>query len=220
MTDENEGYLAGEIPDGRTTLFGSAVEANIRIAWRSLSEDVGDGLIVARTQSSVNGEWRVTGLDIRELYDVIGSLDGYEDKIVSLVQPVPIYWGFVDDGIYPNETFTGVNGHLTVIGGLPPYTFELIDAEPSGLTVNFNGRFVSVSGEAEDLPDGAHYIRAKATASNGIEILFEIPIYIGFNAPSVFGAQKAPLFRPTWFKNQKLGLFRPTWLKVKALELD
>lgn len=212
-----DGYLAGEYPGGTTTLEGQPVEADIRIAWRSANQADGDGRIVARTRSDASGEWRVIGLSLDELFDVIGSLEGYEDKIVSSVSPVPISFAYTQDSLYPNSAYNGMEGELTVIGGLPPYTFSLIDDLPEGMTANFDRRIVTLEGTT-DLPDGAYYIRAEVTSSNNVYLEFEIPIYIGFNPPDDFTAEHAALHRPTHLKHGASGVWRPTWLEFKVNE--
>ena len=211
----NEGYLAGEYPGGTTTLEGTPVAADIRIAWRSPDEGPNDGLIVARTRSNISGEWQVLGLTMGELYDVIGSLDGYQDKIVAGVSPVPVNYAYTEDSLYPNSDYNGMEGYMTVIGGLPPYTFTLLDIEPDGITVNFDRRTITLDGTT-DLPDGAYYLAAKVESSNGVELEFEIPIYIGFNSPDDFRLEHAALHRPTHLKFGANGMWRPTWLQFKV----
>jgi hypothetical protein len=44
--------------------------------------------LVAKTQSAPDGTWRVDGLNPNLRYDVVGRKDGFNDVIVSNVQPV------------------------------------------------------------------------------------------------------------------------------------
>lgn len=211
-----EGYLAGEYPGGTTTLEGSPVAADIRIAWRSPDQGVDDGLIVARTRSNSSGEWQVLGLTMGQLYDVIGSLEGYQDKIVACVSPVPVNFAFVEDSLKPAPDYGGgMVGELIVVGGLPPYTFTLLDDEPEGIEINFDRRTVTLDGIAE-LPDGAYYIRAEVLSSNGVTLEFDIPIYVGFNPPGSFSIERTALFRPSHLKFGVEILNRPHWLKVRV----
>lgn len=81
------GYLAGEYPDGLTTVDGVPVSATVRVFIRSPMPAV-DGLMVAEVQSGNDGTWRVDGLDPDLVYDVVARKDGHNDTIVAGVSPV------------------------------------------------------------------------------------------------------------------------------------
>lgn len=82
------GYLAGEYPNGATTVEGVPQPAEIRILWRDPNGGMYDGYVVARAVSGVDGTWRVDGLDPTQRYDVVGRKAGFNDVIVSNVQPM------------------------------------------------------------------------------------------------------------------------------------
>lgn len=79
------GYLAGEFPDGATTVGGVPVSAVVRVLLRTTGE--GDGTLVAQVESAADGTWRVDGLDPAKKYDVVGRRALFNDVIVSNVSP-------------------------------------------------------------------------------------------------------------------------------------
>lgn len=81
------GYLAGEFPDGITTIDGVPNPATIRVLLRTSSDHPGDGVLVAEVQSNQDGTWRVDGLNQNLRYDVVGRSEGFNDVIVANVQP-------------------------------------------------------------------------------------------------------------------------------------
>ena len=82
------GFLAGEFPRGITTLEGAPTQAEVRVLWRGPAGHPSDGVLVAKAQSASDGTWRVDGLSPDLRYDVVGRKDGFNDVIVSNVQPV------------------------------------------------------------------------------------------------------------------------------------
>ena len=82
-----DGYLAGEFPDGITTVEGVPVSATVRILCRPEADALGDGVVVAQVQSAPDGTWRVDGLNPALKYDVVGRKAGLKDVIMSNVQP-------------------------------------------------------------------------------------------------------------------------------------
>ena len=82
------GYLSGEFPGGTTTVEGVPTQAEVRVLWRGPAGHPSDGVLVAKTQSAPDGTWRVEGLNPNLRYDVVGRKDGFNDVIVSNVQPV------------------------------------------------------------------------------------------------------------------------------------
>ena len=82
------GFLAGEFPSGTTTVEGVPTQAEVRVLWRGPAGHPSDGVLVAKTQSAPDGTWRVDGLNPDLRYDVVGRKDGFNDVIVSNVQPV------------------------------------------------------------------------------------------------------------------------------------
>ena len=84
------GYLAGEFPDGITTVGGVPTGATVRILYRPESGAPGDGLVVAEVQSAADGTWRVEGLDESLKYDVVGRKADRNDVIMAGVTPAPM----------------------------------------------------------------------------------------------------------------------------------
>lgn len=82
-----DGYLAGEFPDGITTVGGAPVAATVRILYRPESGEPGDGVVVAEVQSAVDGTWRVGALNTMLRYDVVGRKDGFNDTIMANIAP-------------------------------------------------------------------------------------------------------------------------------------
>lgn len=82
------GRLAGEFPDGITTVEGVPVSAEVRILLRRVTGQAGDGAIVAVVQSAADGTWEVTGLPMGFKYDVVARLAGQNDVIMSDITPM------------------------------------------------------------------------------------------------------------------------------------
>ena len=82
------GRLAGEFPDGITTVEGVPVPAEVRVLLRRASGQVGDGAVVAVVQSAADGTWEVTGLPEGFTFDVTARLAGQNDVIMSDITPV------------------------------------------------------------------------------------------------------------------------------------
>ncbi len=70
-----DGYLAGEPPNGLTTVAGVPESAEVRVLLRCAGRH--DGALVAKTVSSNTGQWRIDGLDPDLKYDVVGRQDGF-----------------------------------------------------------------------------------------------------------------------------------------------
>ncbi|WP_295977994.1 hypothetical protein [uncultured Variovorax sp.] len=81
------GYLAGESPDGTTTVQGVPQSAVVRILYRPVSAAPGDGVVVAEVVSAADGTWRVDGLNPALKFDVVGRKNGHNDVIVANVSP-------------------------------------------------------------------------------------------------------------------------------------
>lgn len=81
------GYLAGDYPDGITSVNSIPVSAIVRVLYRPTSGEPGDGTVVAETLSGVDGTWRVSGLNPDFKYDVVSRYAGRNDVIQSNVSP-------------------------------------------------------------------------------------------------------------------------------------
>lgn len=82
------GRLAGDFPDGITTVDSVPVPAEVRILLRTASGAVGDGAVVAVVQSAPDGTWEVLGLPPGFKYDVVGRKAGENDVIMADITPV------------------------------------------------------------------------------------------------------------------------------------
>jgi hypothetical protein len=81
------GRLAGEFPDGTTTVDGVPVAAEVRVLLRTASSATGDGAVVAVVQSAPDGTWLVANLPPGLKFDVVGRKSGHNDVIVANVSP-------------------------------------------------------------------------------------------------------------------------------------
>lgn len=80
------GYLGGDYPLGTAKIEGAPSIVEIRVLWRGHGVD--DGCLVAKTLSDNTGTWRVSNLNSNLRYDVIARKDGFNDLIMSNVNPV------------------------------------------------------------------------------------------------------------------------------------
>ena len=81
------GRLAGDFPDGITTVDSVPVPAEVRILLRTASGAIGDGAVVAVVQSAPDGTWEVLGLPKGFTYDVVARLAGQNDVIMAGITP-------------------------------------------------------------------------------------------------------------------------------------
>lgn len=84
------GLLSGSLPVGIVTVEGAPAVATIRVQLR-YPGDPDDGIHVAETTSAADGTWVVAGLNEALAFDVIARFSGYNDVIISNVNP---YIGF------------------------------------------------------------------------------------------------------------------------------
>ena len=83
---EGYGYLAGEFPDGITTRLDTPISSTIKVLHTTADGRTGK---VAEAVSNPDGTWAVHGLDPSKKFDVICSLPGFNDLILSKVSPTP-----------------------------------------------------------------------------------------------------------------------------------
>ena len=82
------GFLSSEYPVFITSVEGVPTSCEVRVLLHRSSGQLGDGVVVATTQSGQNGVWMVTGLNPELHYDVVCRHAGYNDMILSNIQPV------------------------------------------------------------------------------------------------------------------------------------
>ena len=82
------GELRGVYPSAPTTVEGVPVSAQVFVRYRANElGGLGDGALVAVTESSPAGEWDVQGVNGRLRYDVFARLAGENDALQSSVRP-------------------------------------------------------------------------------------------------------------------------------------
>lgn len=190
------GYLAGEHPDGLTTLDKDPVSATVRAVLREHGGP-NDGCLAGEVLSGPTGEWSIEGLSPARQYDVIGRMEGHNDVIVASVTPVPIDRMFTVGMLKPSMTFNEMEGALSVVGGVPPYIMQVIDPPPEGMTIALDRRDILVIGTTSAAPD-VYVAKVIITSSNDLtlEVLIEIPT-AGVIKPVNFAGELAKLFKPT-----------------------
>lgn len=83
------GILSGTFPLSLLTNGGNLPsQSDIRILYRPESGDFGDGLVVATTTCDVDGTWQVSELNEDLKFDIVARIPGFNDVIISDVQPV------------------------------------------------------------------------------------------------------------------------------------
>lgn len=192
------GYLAGEHPDGLTTLDKEPVSATVRVVLREQGSP-NDGCLVGEVASGPDGEWSIGGVSPARQYDVIGRMDGHNDVIVAAVTPAPLDRMFTVGKLKPNMTFDGMEGSLSVVGGTPPYIMQVIDPPPEGMTIALDRRDILIIGTTSAEPD-VYVARVVITSGNDLtlEVSIEIPTS-GVVEPAAFTGELAKLFKPTRF---------------------
>lgn len=83
------GLLSGSFPLNMVTQGGNLPsQAEIRTLYRPNTGDPGDGILVATTTCNADGTWQVSGLDENSKFDIVARIPGFNDVIISNVQPV------------------------------------------------------------------------------------------------------------------------------------
>ena len=193
------GYFAGEAPDGLTTVAGVPVAAQVQVLWRDSADPAATETLVAQTTSSAGGQWQITGINPDLQYVVRGRKAGFDD--VTVVGAVPTRTDVVSAvGSFTTDPDTNsITGQAWAEGGLPPYSFTRMDAAAPGITADFSGRYVTLSG-FDFLPQQRPYaFDVQVETGNGLDQIVSIPIYAGLGTPRQLAANNAALFRPTFF---------------------
>ena len=134
------GLLSGSFPLSMITQGGNLPsQADIRILYRPEQGAGGDGYVVATTTCNADGTWQVSGLDENLKFDIVARIPGYNDVIISDVQPTgaPLSAHFAnlkEEYEYGEE----VNIQVVALGGRPPYVYEAITL-PDGLSLSPDG---------------------------------------------------------------------------------
>lgn len=138
------GLLSGTFPLNMTTQAGNLPsQANIRILYRPEQGADADGIVVATTTCNADGTWQVSGLDENSKFDIVARIPGFNDVIISNVQPTgaPLSAHFANlKEEYEFEEEVSIQ--VVALGGRPPYTFTAIEL-PEGLSINSNTGIIS-----------------------------------------------------------------------------
>lgn len=208
------GYFAGESPDGLTTVAGVPVAAQVQVLWRDSADPEATETLVAQTTSGTNGQWQITGINPDLQYVVRGRKTGFDD--VTVVGAVPTRTDVVSaSGSFTTDPDTdSIVGEALVEGGLPPYSFTRVDAAAPGITADFSGRHITLSG-FDFLPQQRPYaFDVQVQTGNGLDQIVSIPIYAGLGTPRQLAANGAALFRPTFLSTTPKWLFAPLLFKL------
>lgn len=170
------GYLAGEAPDGLTTVVSVPVTATVQVLWRD--PDTDDEHLVASTTSAPDGTWRITGLNHELNYIVRGIKAGWNDVTVVGAAPTRMDLVTATGTLETNEDGNGVAGSMLIEGGLPPYSVSVIDPLPYGLTPVFDYRTLTIAGTSDDW--GRWRATVRVTASNAVFV--DVPVTVDVNA--------------------------------------
>lgn len=164
------GYLAGEAPDGLTTVVAVPVPATVQVLWRDPETD--EEHLVASTTSASDGTWRITGLNHELEYVVRGIKDGWNDVTVVGVTPTRMDVVTATGVLETNEDSNGVAGSMLIEGGLPPYSVSVIDPLPYGLAPAIDYRTLTIVGTSDDW--GTWDATLRVTASNAVYV--DVPV--------------------------------------------
>lgn len=86
---EGVGLLSGSFPLSMVTQEGNLPsQAEVRILYRPNTGGLGDGTLVATTTCNADSTWQVSGLNENLKYDIVARILGFNDVLISDVQPV------------------------------------------------------------------------------------------------------------------------------------
>ena len=170
------GFFAGEAPDGLTTIAGTPTSASVRVYWRDSADPDAPDVLVASTQSAADGTWQIAGLNPVLRYIVRAQKSQFDD--VTVVGAAPSRTDVIAyvDNLEPTEDFDGLTGHVLLDSGLPPFTCEVIESLPYGLSARVEGRKLLIEGVSTD--EGVWSSAVRVTASNGVWVDVPVPVQI------------------------------------------
>lgn len=173
------GFFAGEAPDGLTTIAGTPTSAQVRVYWRDPADPQAPDVLVAQTASAPDGTWRITGLNPALRYVVRAQKSQFDD--VTVVGAAPSRSDVIAyvDHLEPTEDFDGLTGYVLLDSGFPPFTCQVIQPLPYGLTARVEGRKLLIEGASEDGGDWDSVVRV--TASNGAWV--DVPVQVQIQLP-------------------------------------
>ncbi len=172
------GFFAGEAPDGLTTIAGTPTSASVRVYWRDPADPQAPDVLVASTQSAADGTWQIAGLNPSLRYVVRAQKSQFDD--VTVVGAAPSrsdVIAYVDQLVPREDEFgdvDGLAGHVLLDSGLPPFTCQVIEPLPYGLTARVDGRKLVIEGVSTD--NGLWDSVVRVTASNGV--VADVPVEV------------------------------------------
>lgn len=180
------GFFAGEAPDGLTTIAGTPTSASVRVYWRDPADPDAPDVLVASTQSAADGTWQIAGLNPALRYVVRAQKSQFDD--VTVVGAAPSRSDVIAyvDRLEQSEEFDGLTGHVLLDSGLPPFTCQVIEPLPYGLSARIEGRKLLIEGASSDA--GLWESVVRVTASNGVWV--DVPVQV----------EIIQLFDPHWDK--------------------
>ena len=142
--DPGIGILSGSFPLSLLTDKDSApTQAVVRVLYRTEEGHPGDGVLITSTTCNADGTWQVAGLNEDEKFDVVARIPGFNDVIISDVQPAgaPLSAHFADlkeEYEYSEE----VEIQVVALGGRPPYIYQAVTL-PDGLSINSDTGYIT-----------------------------------------------------------------------------
>lgn len=140
------GVLSGALPDAITSILGVPAVADIRVLYRPAGGALGDGVLVARTTSAVNGSWQVSGLNPALKYDVVARISGYNDMVWSGVSPVSTYVFSVSGSFTIGTDSVSLQSTIAIVG-VGPFQVFVSGSQPPGITFVISGSSVVALGK-------------------------------------------------------------------------
>ena len=172
------GFFAGEAPDGLTTVYGDPIPADVFVYWRDQDNPLEKEVLVGAAKSAQDGTWRIMGLNYNLQYVIRARAQGYDDATVVGAAPSRSdVIAYVDQLVPREDVFgdvDGLTGHVLLDSGLPPFTCEVIEPLPYGLSARVEGRKLLIKGVSTD--NGLWESVVRVTASNAVWV--DVPVQV------------------------------------------
>lgn len=177
------GFFAGEAPDGLTTIAGTPTSASVRVYWRDPADPQAPDVLVSSTQSAADGTWQIAGLNPALRYVVRAQKSQFDD--VTVVGAMPSRSDVIAyvDHLEPTEDFDGLTGYVLLDSGLSPFTCQVIEPLPYGLSARIEGRKLLIDGVSTD--SGLWESLVRVTASNGVWVDVSVQVRIAWSPASL-----------------------------------
>lgn len=172
------GFFAGEAPDGLTTVYGGPIPADVFVYWRDPDDPMAQEVLVGATKSAPDGTWRITGLNYNLQYVIRARAQGSDDATVVGAMPSRTdVIAYVNQLVPREDEFgdvDGLTGYVFPDSGLPPFTCEVIQPLPYGLSARVDGRKLLIEGVST--ANGLWESVVRVTASNGVWV--DVPVQV------------------------------------------